>query len=54
MYAIRSYYATLTRQFPATLEVSITERSPVALVNAQIGNQPPKALLVARDSYNFV
>lgn len=45
--------ATLTRQFPSTLEVSITERSPVALVNAQIGQQAPQALLVARDGVVF-
>lgn len=41
--------ATVTRKFPATLEVTLAERSPVALVNAQLGNAPPKPLLVARD-----
>lgn len=45
--------ATLTRQFPATLEVSLTERSPVALVNAQIGKEAPQTLMVARDGVIF-
>ena len=41
--------ATLTRKFPDTLEVTIAERSPIALVNARIGNAAPRPLLVARD-----
>lgn len=41
--------ATLTRKFPATLEISLAERSPVALVNARIGNEAPRPYLVARD-----
>lgn len=41
--------ATVSRKFPATLEVSLAERSPVALVNARIGNEAPRPYLVARD-----
>ncbi|MCB1103920.1 MAG: FtsQ-type POTRA domain-containing protein [Opitutaceae bacterium] len=41
--------ATVSRKFPATLEVSLAERSPVALVNAKIGNEAPRPYLVARD-----
>lgn len=41
--------ATLTRKFPDTMEVSIAERSPIALVNARIGQAAPRPLLVARD-----
>jgi len=41
--------ATVARKFPATLEVSLSERSPVALVNAQLGNAAPRPLQVARD-----
>jgi cell division septal protein FtsQ len=41
--------ATVARKFPSTLEVTLAERSPVALVNAQIGGGAPRPLLVARD-----
>lgn len=41
--------ATLTRTFPATLTVSLTENSPVARVKAQIGEEEPRTFLVARD-----
>lgn len=45
--------ATLTRKFPATLEITISERSPVALVNAQLGEAQPRPYLVARDGVVF-
>jgi cell division protein FtsQ len=41
--------AVLTRNFPSTLGVSLQERSPVARVMAQLGDEPPQPLLVARD-----
>lgn len=41
--------ATVSRKFPSTLDVSLSERSPVALVNAKIGNESPRPYLVARD-----
>jgi hypothetical protein len=41
--------AVLTRNFPATLAVSLQERLPVARVQVQVGDAPPRALLVARD-----
>ncbi len=41
--------ASITRKFPSTLEVSISERSPVALVYARVGNATPRLLQVARD-----
>ncbi|HZP59847.1 MAG TPA: FtsQ-type POTRA domain-containing protein [Opitutaceae bacterium] len=41
--------AVLTRNFPATLAVSLQERAPVARLMAQIGAAAPRALLVARD-----
>lgn len=41
--------ATVARKFPATLEVSLAERVPVALVNARIGSEEPRPYLVARD-----
>lgn len=41
--------ATVSRKFPATLEVTLSERTPVALVNAKVGNAAPRAYLVARD-----
>lgn len=57
LYALRSRLladgqvdaAVLARNFPATLAVNIQERAPVARVMAQIGDEPPHALLVARD-----
>lgn len=45
--------ATLTRNFPATLTVSLSEQSPVARVKAQIGGAEPRMLLVARDGTVF-
>jgi len=43
--------ATLTRKFPATLEVSLSERSPVARINVRSGGPEtaPRPQLVARD-----
>ena len=41
--------AVLTRKFPATLEVSLSERSPVARINARMGSAAPRPLQVARD-----
>jgi len=43
--------ATLTRKFPATLEVSLSERSPVARINVRSGGTDavPRPQLVARD-----
>lgn len=41
--------ATLTRRFPATLAVTVSERSPVARVMAQLGTAEPQQFLVARD-----
>jgi cell division protein FtsQ len=41
--------AVLTRNFPSTLAVNIQERSPVARVQVQVGDAPPRAFLVARD-----
>jgi hypothetical protein len=41
--------AVLTRNFPSTLAVAIQERSPVARVQVQVGDAPPRAFLVARD-----
>ncbi len=45
--------ATLTRNFPATLTVSVSEHSPVARVMAQVGDARPQALLVAREGTVF-
>lgn len=45
--------ANVRRRFPSTLEVSLAERAPVARVMAQIGNDAPQALLVARDGVVF-
>lgn len=41
--------ATLTRNFPATLSVSLSEQWPMARVKAQWGTEEPRMLLVARD-----
>lgn len=41
--------ATVTRRFPATLAVAVSERSPVARVMAQLGSAEPQQFLVARD-----
>lgn len=45
--------ATLTRNFPATLTVTIAEQSPVARVRAQVGGAELQTLLVARDGMVF-
>lgn len=45
--------ATLTRNFPATLSVSISEESPVVRVKTQFGGDEPRTLLVARDGTIF-
>ncbi len=45
--------AVLTKIFPATLRVRITERMPVARVMAQLANGDPQAFLVARDGVVF-
>jgi hypothetical protein len=45
--------AVLTRNFPSTLAVNIQERSPVARIQVQVGDAPPRALLVARDGVVF-
>lgn len=41
--------ATLSKQFPSTLRVVITERSPVARILAQDGTGNQRTLLVAKD-----
>jgi len=48
--------ATLTRKFPATLEVSLSERAPVARINVRSGGQgtAPRAQLVARDGVVYL
>lgn len=45
--------AELTRKFPDTLVVTIEERSPVARLNARVGEGDPETLLVARDGVVF-
>ena len=45
--------AVLARKFPDTLAVMIEERSPVARVMAQIGEEQPRPYLVARDGVIF-
>jgi cell division protein FtsQ len=45
--------AVLTKIFPSTLKVRITERMPVARVMAQLANGEPQAFLVARDGVVF-
>jgi cell division septal protein FtsQ len=45
--------ATITRKFPDTLSVQLTERSPVVRVKVQVGDKEPKTLLVARDGVVF-
>jgi len=45
--------ATLVRNFPDTLTVRISERSPVARVMAQEGSDKPLVLLVGRDGVPF-
>ena len=41
--------ATLTRSFPSTLAVSLSERAPVARLSAQDKDDVPRTLLIARD-----
>jgi cell division protein FtsQ len=41
--------ASLTLNFPDTLEVRISERSPIVRVRAQVGSGEERTLLVARD-----
>lgn len=41
--------ATLTRNFPGTLAVSISERTPVARLSAQDKDASPRTLLISRD-----
>ncbi|MFM1851128.1 MAG: hypothetical protein RIS54_812 [Verrucomicrobiota bacterium] len=41
--------ATVSRKFPDTLEVTLSERSPVALINLQSGPAGPQPHVVARD-----
>jgi POTRA domain, FtsQ-type len=45
--------AAVVREFPDTLVVRISERSPVARVMAQSGGGAPGALLVSRDGFVF-
>ena len=45
--------AVLTKIFPSTLNVRLTERMPVARVMAQVASGEPQALLVARDGVVF-
>jgi len=45
--------ATIVRNFPDTLTVRISERSPVARLMAQSGSDSPRMLLVSRDGAAF-
>lgn len=45
--------ATLMKNFPDTLGVHVTERSPIARVAARFGAGEPRTLLVARDGVVF-
>jgi len=45
--------ATLTRNFPATLAVSLSEHSPVARIMAQLSREQPRMFLVAREGIVF-
>jgi len=45
--------ATIIRNFPSTLTVRISERSPVARLMAQSGGDAPRMLLVSRDGVAF-
>lgn len=46
--------AVLSKSFPSTLVVTITERAPVARIMAQIGGDAPRELMVARDGVAYV
>ena len=62
LYALRSRLmatgqvasAALTREFPDTLKVVLSERSPLVRLRAQIGSDPARDFLVARDGTVFV
>jgi hypothetical protein len=45
--------ATLTRNFPSTLTVSLSEHSPVARIMAQLAGEEPRLFLVAREGIVF-
>ena len=45
--------ATLTRNFPATLAVSLSEYSPVARMMAQVNGEEPRMFFVAREGIVF-
>jgi hypothetical protein len=45
--------AAVIRNFPDTIVVRISERSPVARMMAQSGSEPPRSLLVSRDGIAF-
>jgi len=45
--------ATLTRNFPSTLTVSLSEHSPVARIKAQRNGEEPRTFLVAREGMVF-
>ena len=45
--------AALTRNFPSTLTVSLSEHSPVARIMAQTGREEPRMFLVAREGRVF-
>jgi cell division protein FtsQ len=45
--------ASITRNFPDTLEVRIAERSPIARLHAQFDSGEERTLLVARDGVVF-
>ena len=45
--------AMVERQFPSTLVVRVSERSPVARVRIAVGDAAPQSLLVARDGVVF-
>ncbi len=45
--------AMVERQFPSTLVVRVSERSPVARVMVALGDEAPQTLLVARDGVVF-
>lgn len=45
--------AAVVRNFPDSIVVRITERSPVARIMTQSGGEPPRALLVSRDGFVY-
>jgi cell division septal protein FtsQ len=62
LYALRSRLmasgqvasAALTREFPDTLKVVLAERSPIVRLRAQVGSEPARDFLVARDGTVFL